>query len=84
MKVQGKPLSEVILLSLADQIKQEKLNPHLAIILAGGAASSLMYIKFKQIAAERIGIKTTLLQFSESTLNECKKTIDSNRCTNLS
>jgi methylenetetrahydrofolate dehydrogenase (NADP+)/methenyltetrahydrofolate cyclohydrolase len=77
MKVQGKPLSEVILLSLADQIKQEKLYPHLAIILAGGAASSLMYIKFKQIAAERIGIKTTLLQFSESTLNECKKTIDS-------
>ena len=66
----GKSLAEEILADLQKKISQLPLAPHLAIILAGDDDSSLIYVRNKQKAAEKIGMQTTLFHLPENVSQE--------------
>ncbi len=75
MIVLGKPLAETILLDLKERIESHNLKPHLVIILAGENLASRTYIKYKKIAAERIGLTVTVKEFAENQSTQCINTI---------
>lgn len=75
MKVSGKEVAEAILKKLEKDIKQRKLHPGLAIILANNNPPSRIYVDNKIKAAERIGIDAKLYEFSKDEKNKCLKTI---------
>ena len=66
----GKSLAEEILADLQKKISQLPLAPHLAIILAGDDDSSLIYVRNKQKAAEKIGMQSTLFHLPENVSQE--------------
>lgn len=76
MKVSGRIVAEAILKKLEKEIKQKNLKPSLAIILAGSDSSSRIYVNNKIKAADRIGIKATLYEFSENELDKCLNRLD--------
>ncbi|MEA2113240.1 MAG: bifunctional 5,10-methylenetetrahydrofolate dehydrogenase/5,10-methenyltetrahydrofolate cyclohydrolase [Patescibacteria group bacterium] len=55
--IDGKKIANNILAGLKKEIKLKKSEPRLAIILVGDNSSSLLYIKAKEKAAARIGVK---------------------------
>jgi methylenetetrahydrofolate dehydrogenase (NADP+) / methenyltetrahydrofolate cyclohydrolase len=75
MIVFGKPIADSILAELKQKIKEKKLHPHLAIILAGDDPASRIYIKYKIIEASEIGVKITVYEFTPSLANECLESI---------
>lgn len=75
MKVSGKNVAEAILKKLEKEIKTKKLQPKLAIILAGNDPSSRIYVNNKLKIAKRIGIKAELFEFSNTEREKCLKTI---------
>lgn len=69
MKVDGKQIASKVLEDLKTRVKilrEKKVVPHLAIILIGDDTASKIYIKQKIITAEKIGIKTSLFQYTNS------------------
>lgn len=66
MKVSGKAVAEAILKKLEKEIRSKNLKPHLAIILAGDDPASRIYVNNKIKAAEKIGVKATLLEFNHT------------------
>lgn len=76
MKVSGKVVAEAILKKLEIEIKNKKLHPSLAIILAGNNPSSRIYVKNKIKTAKKIGVGAALYEFSEDEAEQCKKTIE--------
>lgn len=75
MKISGKAVAEKILQKLEIKIKREKLNPHLAIILAGDDPSSGIYVNNKIKAAQKANIKAELYEFRENEKEKCLKKI---------
>src|SRR3989344_7666164 len=71
MKVSGREVAEAILTKLEKEIAEKSLQPGLAIILAGNDPSSRIYVNNKIKAADRIGVKATLYEFSEGELDKC-------------
>ncbi len=67
--IDGKKISEIIQLELADEVKQfvAKGNraPHLAAVLVGNDGGSVTYVNAKVKACERIGFKSTLVHLDE-------------------
>lgn len=76
MKVSGKEVADAILKKLEKEITEKSLHPGLAIILAGNDPSSRIYVNNKIKAANRIGVKAALYEFSENQLNECLKKLE--------
>lgn len=73
----GRTLSAEILNKQQARISSLSSAPHLAIILAGNDDSSLIYVRNKQKAAEKIGLKTTLFHLPENvTESELSQIID--------
>src|SRR3989338_3809211 len=70
-KVSGIEVAEAILTKLEKEIAEKSLQPGLAIILAGNDPSSRIYVNNKIKAADRIGVKATLYEFSEGELDKC-------------
>src|SRR3989344_3706530 len=70
-KVSGIEVAEAILTKLEKEIAEKSLQPGLAIILAGNDPSSRIYVNNKIKAADRIGVKATLYEFSEQELDKC-------------
>lgn len=66
MKVSGKAVADAISKKLQQEVEKLKINPVLAIILAGPDPSSRIYVNNKIKRAELIGIKTKLFEFSEN------------------
>jgi len=62
----GKKEAEKILIDLKKRIKREKLSPSLAVVLVGKNPESLLYIKNKKKAAEKVGIKIVLCEFRKN------------------
>ncbi len=63
MRIDGKFIAESLLTRLSDDVaslKEQGINPTLAVILIGDNPASLAYIKQKQKAAERIGARLVL------------------------
>lgn len=71
MKVSGKKLADDILRNLKKQIARKKINPALAIILAGDHPPSKIYVKNKIKKALEIGIDAKLFQFSKNQFEKC-------------
>ncbi len=69
MILDGKALSEKILEHLKNKIQELNIKAHLVVILVGNDPSSRIYVKNKKKAAERIGIKSTIIEM-KSTVSE--------------
>lgn len=76
MKVSGKIVAEAILKKLQEEIQQKKLKPYLAIILAGDNPTSRIYVNNKIKAAERVGIKAKVYEFSKKQLKNALQVLD--------
>lgn len=55
--IDGKSLAKKIRSELANEVKKEKLNPNLAVILCGDDEASKVYVKIKSKACEEVGIE---------------------------
>ena len=55
--IDGKKIANDILAELKKEIELKRIKPCLAIVLVGDNPSSVLYIKAKERAAERIGVK---------------------------
>ncbi len=75
MKVSGRELANKLLEKLYSEIRSKNLNPYLAVILAGPDPASRIYVTNKLKAAERVGVKAELFEFSINQKEECLKTI---------
>lgn len=77
MKIDGRILATLIEQQLKKHITELNITPHLAVVLVGNNLNSLSFIKQKQQAAKRIGIKLTFFHFPENevsnALSELKK-----------
>jgi methylenetetrahydrofolate dehydrogenase (NADP+) / methenyltetrahydrofolate cyclohydrolase len=62
MKIDGKQIAQGILEDLKIKIEKEAKKPHLAIVSVGNDPASISYVKQKQLRAEEIGAKTTLIK----------------------
>ena len=65
MILDGKALSDKILERLKNDILEMNIKPHLVVILVGDNPASRIYVKNKKKAAERIGIKSTIIEMSK-------------------
>ena len=76
--INGKIIASELNEKLSVKISKLKNNfntiPHLVVIIVGENPASKLYVKNKSIAAERVGIKSTLVRF-EKGINE-KKLLD--------
>ncbi|MBU1289756.1 bifunctional 5,10-methylenetetrahydrofolate dehydrogenase/5,10-methenyltetrahydrofolate cyclohydrolase, partial [Patescibacteria group bacterium] len=55
--IDGKKIADSILARLKKEIERRRINPCLAVILVGDNPSSVLYIKAKEKAAEKIGVR---------------------------
>lgn len=76
MKVSGKDVAEAISKKLQQAASKLAVKPTLAIILANNNPASRIYVNNKIKAAERIGIKAKLYEFSNMEKDKVLKTID--------
>lgn len=63
----GKKLSVKILDELKEKISKLVLKPHLVVILVGDDSASELYVGLKKKAAEKIGIKSTIVKLPKDT-----------------
>ena len=63
----GKTLSKKIIQKIKSNVDNMPVKPHLAVIIVGNDPSSRIYVKNKKIAADEIGIKSTIIELPEST-----------------
>lgn len=69
MKIDGRKIVQKILLNLksrVEKLKKTNIVPCLAIILVGDDPASVTYVNQKKITAEKIGVKTSLFQYTNS------------------
>ena len=59
----GKKLSSKILEEVKQKVSQMSKKPHLVVILVGENPASKIYVNNKKIAAELVGIKSTIVEF---------------------
>lgn len=60
----GKEVASKILAQVKERVETLPIVPHLVVILVGDNPASRIYVKNKQRAAESVGIKSTVLEFS--------------------
>ncbi len=58
----GKAVSEKVLENVKETVQNLSRQPHLAVILAGDNTASKIYVNNKQKAAEKVGIKSTIIE----------------------
>ncbi len=63
----GKKLSLKILDNVKSKVDGMDKKPHLVVILVGSDPASQIYVRHKRIAAERVGIKSTIIELPETT-----------------
>ena len=73
-KIDGKELSEIIKLEIAEEVKitcaDQRRPPHLAAVLVGEDPASAVYVRNKVKSCEAIGFESTLIKKRESTTEE--------------
>lgn len=62
----GKKVSEKILSDVKNRVKNLSKVPHLVVILVGDDPASEIYVNNKKKAAEKVGIKSTIIRFDEN------------------
>ena len=63
MILDGKALSLKVLENVKKQVSNLPVKPHLVVILVGNDAASEIYVKNKKLAAEKVGIKSTIIKY---------------------
>ena len=66
----GKKVSEKILNSIKDKVAKLPKIPHLVVILVGDNPASEIYVNRKKTAAEKVGIKSTVIALPEDTTEQ--------------
>lgn len=61
----GKKLSVKILEELTEKIAKLEVKPHLVVILVGEDPASELYVGMKEKAAQKIGIKSTVIKYPQ-------------------
>lgn len=69
MLINGKEIAQKILQDLKIEIQKLSVTPHLAIILVGSDPASISYIEQKDLKAEKIGAKTTIINLESRIQN---------------
>ena len=64
--INGRKIANQILVDLKKEIKLKKIKPCLAVILIGNNPASNLYVKLKQIAAKKVGIKVIKKNLSDN------------------
>ena len=67
----GKSLSEKILEKVKERVNNLERVPHLVVILVGDDAASRIYVNNKKKAAEKVGIKSTVIELPAETEEKC-------------
>ncbi len=62
----GKKVAEKILDDVKARVELMTVKPHLAVILVGEDPASKIYVRNKKLAAEKVGIKSTIIEYSSS------------------
>ncbi len=62
----GKKISEKILNEVKISVEKLDRKPHLVVILVGDNPASKIYVRNKQKAAEKVGIKSTVYEFDKN------------------
>ena len=62
----GKKVSEKILEEVKQKVESLPQKPHLVVILVGEDPASKIYVRNKQKAAEKVGIRSTVIEFAEN------------------
>ncbi len=70
MILDGKSLSAKVLEGVKLRVEKLERKPHLVVILVGEDPASKIYVRNKQIAAEKVGIKSTVLELPNSVTEE--------------
>ena len=72
--IDGKKTSEAIKEEIAAEVAKIKEQggkiPHLAAILVGNDGGSVTYVNNKVLACERVGFKSTLIRFEDTSSEE--------------
>ena len=66
----GKKTSEKILDKIKVKVEQMNTKPHLVVILVGDNTASKIYVRNKKIAAEKVGITSTVIELPSTTTEE--------------
>lgn len=67
MILDGKKVSLKILDMVKNRVDKLDKKPHLAVILVGDNPASKIYVRNKKIAAEKVGIKSSIIEMETST-----------------
>src|SRR3990172_13323713 len=76
MLIDGKKIAAQIESRLAKEIRTRKVQPRLAVVMIGDAPASAVYVRKKQEAADRIGIKFSLHGLANPSQKEVLNLID--------
>ncbi len=66
----GKALSLKVLEQVKERVEKLEKQPHLVVILVGENPASKIYVNNKKKAAEKVGIKSTVIEMSENVSEE--------------
>ena len=67
MILDGKAVSLKILDNVRKKVEVLEKKPHLVVILVGDNPASKIYVRNKKLAAEKVGIKSTIIELVENT-----------------
>jgi len=70
MIVEGRKIAEQILSKLSREVAAMERKPSLAVVLVGDDKASATYVRNKELAAKRVGIKFSLHKFPETISQE--------------
>lgn len=70
MILDGKAVSLKILESVKERVNKLDIKPHLVVILVGNNPASKIYVRNKKLAAEKVGIKSTIIELEENTTED--------------
>ncbi len=62
MILDGKALSNKVLEDVKERVSKLSIQPHLVVILVGDNPASRIYVRNKKLAAEKVGIKSTVIE----------------------
>ncbi len=66
MILDGKNVSSKILIKVKERVDKLKIKPHLVVILVGNNPPSKIYVNNKKLAAEKVGIKSSIIEFPDN------------------
>ena len=70
MILDGKAVSLKVLDKVKERVTGLSVKPHLVVVLVGENPASKIYVRNKKLAAEKVGIKSTIIELKENTTED--------------